>query len=80
MPRTQTANRITQDGHIATVTSRGLRYTYTCDCGQTFSGGDALAEARWGEHVAAERTTAAAARAAQTPVYPRGSGRKRVVS
>jgi hypothetical protein len=55
MPRTATANRVVQDDHRATLTRRGHKTTYDCDCGQTFTGVESSASDRWSKHVLAAR-------------------------
>jgi hypothetical protein len=50
MPTTRTANRTTKNSHAATLTRQGLKSTYDCDCGQTFTGTEGSAKDRWEKH------------------------------
>jgi hypothetical protein len=57
MPTTRKANRVTKDDHAATLTRRGDNATYDCDCGQSFTGREGDAEARWTIHVTKARAS-----------------------
>jgi len=50
MPTTRTANRTTRNDHAATLTRQGVKATYACDCGQTFTGTEGSAKSRWESH------------------------------
>jgi hypothetical protein len=50
MPTTRTANRTTKNSHAATLTRHGVKSTYDCDCGQTFTGTEGSAKGRWEKH------------------------------